>query len=482
MKKSIRFSSLFLTVSWLVFTTLQLGAQEGTSTLEFSLNMQLPLEEGWLEPGSGKVGIRGDVKPLSWDRTLPASDGDGDGIYEVEVPFPFSEDSLALSYKIKVDGVDHPNDGWQPGPNHRITIKKNQQQTITLSWEDEAGTPPPRHSGNVQVIRDFKSGPLGERDIHIYLPPGYEESKERYPVLYMHDGQFLFDADYAGEEMGMDEWAEELIRSGKIGPLIIVGIGNTSNRTDEYTPSRQMWYHELSRVSPPTGGQLNHLTGTFAAKEGETIHFKASNDTLLAMIPGSDHWQALVPGANSAYYLPGADITFSFSTRGENVVEEVTASKPPMGGKGDLYGKFIVNTLKPRIDSELRTLPGPEHTGLAGASFGGLITMHLGMNYPEVFGPLYLLSPSVWWDQRILLKEVEELTGPTPQPVWLYIGTGEGQEFVRNTRSLRDALLGKRWDPESVTYVESTGARHNLDAWSEQAEAILLDYDSRLKE
>lgn len=80
---------------------------------------------------------------------------------------------------------------------------------------------------------------LGGRRIWVYLPPGYHSDPgRRYPVLYMHDGQNLFDASasFAGE-WNIDETCEDLILSGKIPPLIVVGIENAgAARMDEYTP------------------------------------------------------------------------------------------------------------------------------------------------------------------------------------------------------------------------------------------------------
>lgn len=77
-----------------------------------------------------------------------------------------------------------------------------------------------------------------ERDVWVYLPPGYEAaSSARYPVLYMHDGNNVFDGKtaFGGHEWGADESAEKLIASGEVVPFIIVGVGNTGDRTDEYT-------------------------------------------------------------------------------------------------------------------------------------------------------------------------------------------------------------------------------------------------------
>ena len=80
-----------------------------------------------------------------------------------------------------------------------------------------------------------------DRDVLVWLPPGYDWSEARYPVLYMHDGQNLFEPDTAflkGEHWRVGETATELIAAGRIEPLIIVGIYNTGGaRVDEYTPT-----------------------------------------------------------------------------------------------------------------------------------------------------------------------------------------------------------------------------------------------------
>ncbi|MDX2127999.1 MAG: alpha/beta hydrolase-fold protein [Chloroherpetonaceae bacterium] len=103
--------------------------------------------------------------------------------------------------------------------------------------------PPARHTltGNFVVHKDFPSIYLEkDRTIIVYLPPDYERNlRKRYPVLYMHDGQNLFDGATSfipGVEWRMDETAEELISNGEIEPMIIVGIYNTGeSRLDEYT-------------------------------------------------------------------------------------------------------------------------------------------------------------------------------------------------------------------------------------------------------
>ncbi len=99
-------------------------------------------------------------------------------------------------------------------------------------------------SGNIHKIERFKSRLLRlERDVIVYLPPGYEQqSARRFPVLYLQDGQNLFDPNTSfihGKYWRVGETADQLIAAGRIQPLIVVGIYNGGKRrVREYTPTR----------------------------------------------------------------------------------------------------------------------------------------------------------------------------------------------------------------------------------------------------
>jgi predicted alpha/beta superfamily hydrolase len=103
--------------------------------------------------------------------------------------------------------------------------------------------------GTLDHIRAFHSNILGnDRDITIYLPPGYNDRDDvRYPVLYMHDGQNLFEPERAfipGQHWRLSEAADEAIGSRSAAPMIIVGIDNTgASRIDEYTPTHDPLRH-----------------------------------------------------------------------------------------------------------------------------------------------------------------------------------------------------------------------------------------------
>lgn len=83
------------------------------------------------------------------------------------------------------------------------------------------------------------SAHVGPRDVTVWLPPGYDAADARWPVLYVHDGQNLFDSSRAayGKEWGVDEHVARLAASGQIRAPIVVGVHNTSLRLREYVPA-----------------------------------------------------------------------------------------------------------------------------------------------------------------------------------------------------------------------------------------------------
>lgn len=100
-----------------------------------------------------------------------------------------------------------------------------------------------KDEGRLRYYKKFPSRYLStSRDLVVYLPPGYADGgSARYPVLYMQDGQNLFDpaTAFAGNDWQADVSADQLIRHGAIPPVLIVGIHNAGvRRISEYTPTR----------------------------------------------------------------------------------------------------------------------------------------------------------------------------------------------------------------------------------------------------
>ena len=130
--------------------------------------------------------------------------------------------------------------------------------------------PPHTLTGNIQSHPDFRSKILGNRrDVLVYLPPGYRHfSGQHYPVLYLHDGQNVFDAatSFAGVEWGVDETAQRLIGEGLIEPLIIVAVFNMGeDRIHEYAPTRGVYDNTSERKKRSRG--LARQYGDFLINE-----------------------------------------------------------------------------------------------------------------------------------------------------------------------------------------------------------------------
>ncbi len=121
------------------------------------------------------------------------------------------------------------------------------------------------------------------------------------------------------------------------------------------------------------------------------------------------------------------------------------------GGKGPLYANALVDELLPVLARDLRLLPGPEHTGIAGSSLGGLISLATGLQYPQVFGRVGVLSPSLWWDNRAILDEVRALPAKLPLRLWVDMGTAEGAVHLRDADLLTHLLQRKGWTLDAAS-------------------------------
>src|SRR5207237_968989 len=100
--------------------------------------------------------------------------------------------------------------------------------------------------------------------------------------------------------------------------------------------------------------------------------------------------------------------------------------------------------------------------------------LYLGLQHPDVFGKLALLSTSVWWDQQVMLRRVQALPAKLPLHIWLDVGTEERRDTVDGARLLRDALIERGWVPGAdLRYFEAAGAAHDEGAWAARAHRFL---------
>ena len=115
---------------------------------------------------------------------------------------------------------------------------------LTAARQQEAAPAPedPKVTGHVDILRQFPSKHVEPRNVEVWLPPGYDTSRARYPVLYVHDGQNVFNPEtaYTKVDWGVDEAMTRLIAAGRVRPAIVVAIWNTSKRGPEYMPARPL--------------------------------------------------------------------------------------------------------------------------------------------------------------------------------------------------------------------------------------------------
>ncbi|HVH09302.1 MAG TPA: alpha/beta hydrolase-fold protein [Gemmatimonadales bacterium] len=135
------------------------------------------------------------------------------------------------------------------------------------------------------------------------------------------------------------------------------------------------------------------------------------------------------------------------------------------GGAGDRYLEFITRTVKPLVDERFRTVPDRPHTGIAGSSMGGLISLYAFFRYSEVFGFAAALSPSVWFAGGAIL-EVVARAPRTPGRLYLDIGMREGERSVEFARRLRDLLVERGFQlGRDLQWVEDRDGVHHESAW-----------------
>jgi predicted alpha/beta superfamily hydrolase len=148
-----------------------------------------------------------------------------------------------------------------------------------------------------------------------------------------------------------------------------------------------------------------------------------------------------------------------------------TFNGQPGGGGGVEHLRVIAEVLKPWVDQNHRTLPGPESTGLAGSSLGGLMGVSAAYTRPDVFGRVAALSPSVWWSGERLVEFVTQQPKPAVR-LWTDMGTAEGS--IAPFRRLRAALLADGFvEGADLRTVEVAGAGHIEAAWAARMPDVL---------
>lgn len=146
----------------------------------------------------------------------------------------------------------------------------------------------------------------------------------------------------------------------------------------------------------------------------------------------------------------------------------------PGSGKGELHLRMLVEELKPRVDAELPTKPGREHTVLMGSSLGGLMSAFGGVKRADVFGKVGVFSPSTWWDDRVLLGLVENSPAAPNRPLQVYLDCGTDGDGQADTEALaaKYRALGYA-DGSTFKFVVEPGGKHDEASWSRRVPGAL---------
>ncbi|MBD3748187.1 MAG: alpha/beta hydrolase [Sphingobacteriales bacterium] len=266
--------------------------------------------------------------------------------------------------------------------NHEINLLKD--TTIIIrpeAFSDEVTLKEIQHTLSAQVhILDstFYMPQLHRyRRIWIYLPKDYQNVARKYPVIYMQDGQNLFDkATSSYGEWGVDEVLDSLSLKN-VAESIIVGIDHGGEfRLNEYHP------YDNDRFGK---------------------------------------------------------------------------------GQGDAYVDFVVQTLKPYVDKNFRTLAQAKYTSIVGSSMGGLISMYAIAKYPNVFGNAGVFSPSFWIAPK--LYDFVHQQKNYQLRIYFVAGAHESEDMAGDMEKMYQLLLKDGLPKENMKLAIKADGKHSEWFW-----------------
>ena len=282
-------------------------------------------------------------------------------------------------------------------------------------------------SGRIVRTENFASKYVPARNVDVWLPDHYSSSK-KYAVLYMHDGQMLFDSSitWNKQEWGVDETLTQLMQEQKIRDCIVVGIWNGGkSRHPEYFPQKP--FEALS-------------------KEDQKLVYNA--------------------------YRSGGQSIFS-----------------GLAISSDNYLKFLVEELKPFIDKNYSTKTDASNTFTAGSSMGGLISLYAICEYPAVFGGAACLSTH--WPGLLSMENnpvpavffsylKQHLPSAKQHRIYFDHGTETLDSMYASLQVQVDAIMKqKKYSPSNWISRSWPGQDHSEKSWRNRLEVpvtFLLKY------
>jgi predicted alpha/beta superfamily hydrolase len=290
------------------------------------------------------------------------------------------------------------------------------------AWAQKERSLPKVVSGQLIRHDSFPSKYVTARNVDVWLPEGYSP-QQKYPVLYMHDGQMLFDTatTWNKQAWDVDDVVTQLVKAGALRAVIVVGVWN--------------------------GGLTRH-SDYFPQKPFESL--TAAERVML----------------DSATRTNGKSVFNDFKVHSDD------------------YLKFLVEELKPFIDKNYATRSNRANTFIAGSSMGGLISMYAICEYPQVFGGAACLSthwPGIFRMEsnpvpaaffRYLEKKL-----PAPRKHKIYFDYGDQTldamypplQKQADTIMMRKKFTHKNWLTKFFP-----GEDHSERAWSKRLASPLL--------
>ncbi len=206
--------------------------------VSMEVDLRDEIAAGRFDPTRDGVGVRGSQAPLSWQLPVPARPL-GDGRYRVELRFErVPHGGQPVQYKFRIERPGQVADaGWETGRNHALWLEAPRPR-VARAFNAPAPVVPPHRAGTIERLGTVASKYIAPRAVQVWLPPDYAaDSSRRYAVLYLNDGQNVFDADAAGAEWQVDEAAQQLALDGVIDAPIIVAVDSVAERIADYTPT-----------------------------------------------------------------------------------------------------------------------------------------------------------------------------------------------------------------------------------------------------
>ena len=271
-------------------------------------------------------------------------------------------------------------------------------------------------SGTLERIENLTSNYVTARNIDVWLPENYSASK-KYAVLYMHDGQMLYDAETTWNKQAweVDATMGKLLQESKIQDVIVVGIWN--------------------------GGVTRHID-YFPQKPFESLP-KTQQDSIY--------------NANRS--------------NGQSVFNNGKINS-------DNYLKFIVQELKPIIDKKYSVYTDKQHTFVAGSSMGGLISLYAICEYPKIFGGAACFSthwPGIFALEHNPIPDAfftylkKYLPNPKGHTIYFDYGTATLDAMYQTLQPKADAIMkSKGYNNTNWMTRKFEGDDHSEKSWRQR--------------